>query len=151
MNRTEIKEHLKSMAKKNCLYHAVLNNVNGLSKRGQESFWSELENKKFYSTVDLDIFIENKADDLLKPKKYFLYTGYYELIISDKELGRPYGYVSWHWVLENAFKAAERYDPDANLVFGTEEIRNRYFEYVGFINYEEMTEEQLKMYPILSA
>ncbi len=50
-------------------------------------------------------------------KSYFLYAGYHELWISPKQLGSPLLLISRHRTLENARKAAERYDDWAHIIF----------------------------------
>ena len=59
LTRTKIQEHIKSMAKKNFYYEAILKKVNDLPTKSKEDFWNNLEAKKFTSIVDLDIYLEN--------------------------------------------------------------------------------------------
>lgn len=50
-------------------------------------------------------------------RKFYLYAGYYELLITDRRLGRPFLLLSTHRRLNTAIKTAKRNDPDANIVF----------------------------------
>lgn len=83
-------------------------------------------------------------------KTYYVYAGYYELIISDKQLEKPYIFLSWHKSLKNAVFAATKYDSEVNLVFGTAEIRKDYIDNVIECPWIYEDEGWEKQYPILS-
>lgn len=83
-------------------------------------------------------------------KNYYVYAGYYELILTDKKLEKPYVFLSMHKSLEKAIFSATKYDSEVNFVFGTEEIRKEYIEDIiqcPNIYYDEGWE---KIYPILN-
>lgn len=84
-------------------------------------------------------------------KRYFLYAGYYELIISDKKLDKPYIFLSWHKSLKNTVFAATKYDSEVNLVFGSEEIRKDYIDNVIECPWIYEDDGWEKQYPLLSA
>ena len=50
-------------------------------------------------------------------RTFYLYAGYYELLITDRRLGRPFLLLSTHRQFNTALKAAKHNDPDANLVY----------------------------------
>lgn len=50
-------------------------------------------------------------------RKFFLYAGFYEMLITDRRLRRPYSLVSTHRSLEAAEEAARRNDPDQTTVY----------------------------------
>lgn len=85
-----------------------------------------------------------------KEKNYYVYVGYYELILTDKKLEKPYIFLSMHKSLEKAIFSATKYDSDANFVFGTEEIRKDYIE--NIIQCPNIYEDEgwEKQYPILT-
>lgn len=85
-----------------------------------------------------------------KEKNYYVYAGYYELILTDKKLEKPYIFLSMHKSLEKAIFSATKYDSDANFVFGTEEIRKDYIE--NIIQCPNIYEDEgwEKQYPILT-
>lgn len=49
-------------------------------------------------------------------RKIYLYAGYYELYITDKQLNRSYTLISTHRTVANAERAAEKFDNDAWLM-----------------------------------
>lgn len=83
-------------------------------------------------------------------KNYYVYAGYYELILTDKKLEKPYIFLSMHKSLEKAIFSATKFDSDANLVFGTEEIRKDYIE--NIIQCPNIYEDEgwEKQYPVLT-
>lgn len=85
-----------------------------------------------------------------KEKNYYVYAGYYELILTDKKLEKPYIFLSMHKSLEKAIFSATKFDSDANFVFGTEEIRKDYIE--NIIQCPNIYEDEgwEKQYPILT-
>lgn len=85
-----------------------------------------------------------------KEKNYYVYAGYYELILTDKKLEKPYIFLSMHKSLEKAIFSATKYDSDANFIFGTEEIRKDYIE--NIIQCPNIYEDEgwEKQYPILT-
>ena len=50
-------------------------------------------------------------------RKFFLYAGFYEMLITDRRLRRPYSLVSTHRSLEAAEAAAKRFAPDKTVVY----------------------------------
>lgn len=50
-------------------------------------------------------------------KRIKLYAGYHELIITDKALPRPYVLLSRHNGMEQAERAAQRYDSEAYVCY----------------------------------
>ena len=49
----------------------------------------------------------------MKPKRYYVYAGYYEIWISDRILRQPLAYQGWHRTLAAAIRHAHRMDPEA--------------------------------------
>lgn len=72
-------------------------------------------------------------------RKYFLYAGYHELWISEKQLGRPLTYIGYARTLSGAIAKAQRYDPDVCVCFDRSlraELKE-YYEEQDFICDEE--------------
>lgn len=77
-------------------------------------------------------------------KSYFVYAGYYELLITDKTLSRPYTLLSAHRTLGKAITTAERYDADAQIIYDRdlrEEVVEHFIETCPWIALNEPEEE----------
>jgi hypothetical protein len=83
-------------------------------------------------------------------KNYYVYAGYYELILTDKKLEKPYIFLSIHKSLEKAIFSATKYDSEVNFVFGTEEIREYYIENIIQCPHIFEDEGWEKQYPVLN-
>ena len=95
--------------------------------------------------------MKSKKTPLTKENKtYYVYAGYYELILTDKKLERPYIFLSRHRSLEKAVFSATKFDSDAYLVFGSEEIRKDYIENIIQCPYIFEDEGWEKLYPVLT-
>lgn len=59
LTRDDIKSHIKEMAGKNCLYTVIQKRINNSKSEKREEFFKALEEKKFKSYTELDIYLEN--------------------------------------------------------------------------------------------
>lgn len=82
-------------------------------------------------------------------KKYYVFAGYYELILSDRKLEKPYIFLSWHKSLEKAVFAATKFDSEPNFVFSSEEVRNEYIDKVIGLPCIREQDGWEKQYPVL--
>lgn len=55
----EIRLHIKNMSGKNCVYTVIQNKINKIKKEKKDAYFKALEEKKFKSYTELDIFLEN--------------------------------------------------------------------------------------------
>ena len=60
LTREEMHSHIKSMAKKNCVYAVIYKLLTYAKKENQEKFWQKIEEQKFDNIVDLDIYLESQ-------------------------------------------------------------------------------------------
>lgn len=62
-------------------------------------------------------------------QKYYIYAGYYELIITEQKIGRPYIYQGFAYSLDGAIRRCEKIDEDAGIVYShnlKDELRSLY-------------------------
>lgn len=86
-------------------------------------------------------------------QKYYIYAGYYELIITEQKIGRPYIYQGFAYSLEGAINRCEKIDDGANIVYShnlKEELRGLYdwwgeeeLAQVGWLKTEDYTLDKL--------
>lgn len=53
----------------------------------------------------------------MKKTKIYLYAGYYEMFITDRQLDKPYTLISWHYSVERAEERARKEHPDDHIFF----------------------------------
>lgn len=66
----------------------------------------------------------------MKPKRYYVYAGYYEVWISDRILRQPLAYQGWHRTLAAAIRHASRMDPET--ICFDQSLRREVIDYYGF-------------------
>jgi len=76
-------------------------------------------------------------------KKIYLYAGYYELYITDKEMPKPYTLISWHKSVENAMKAAERFDDYASVIYAEHLFPEEYRLLMGEDHYQDLKRAEI--------
>lgn len=54
-----------------------------------------------------------------KKQKIYLYAGYYEMFITDRQLPNPYALISWHYSVDAAIDRAEKEHPGDKYYFKT--------------------------------
>ena len=52
--------HIKSMAKKNCVYAVIYKHLTSAKKENQEKFWQKIEEQKFDNLINLDVYLESQ-------------------------------------------------------------------------------------------
>lgn len=60
LTREEMHSHIKSMAKKNCVYAVIYKHLTSTKKENQEKFWQKIEEQKFDNIINLDVYLESQ-------------------------------------------------------------------------------------------
>lgn len=69
-----------------------------------------------------------------------LYVGYYEVLITTKEIDAPYTLVSKHTSAENAQKRAEKWYPSASVLCDEDSVLDMNYPWI-IEEYEPITDE----------
>lgn len=73
-------------------------------------------------------------------RNFRLYVGYYEVLITTKEIDAPYTLVSKHTTAENAEKRAEKWYPSATILFDEDAVENAEYNWI-ITDYEPIVDE----------
>lgn len=63
-------------------------------------------------------------------RKFNLYVGYYEVLITTKEIDAPYTFVSKHTTAENAIKRVEKWYPSATILCDEDAVNDTEYYWI---------------------
>lgn len=73
----------------------------------------------------------------MKRQIYYIYAGYYELIITEQKIGRPYVYQAYAYSLEGAMARCEKIDSDAGIVY-SHNLKDEVLAHFSWIDEEDL-------------